>query len=174
MRAELELRETGCGLAEQGGCGADVGGMHSGGGVPDKLHGHALGDAGSLQHGSDGGAEGMEGFAVPGAAGTGKPFAREADAVQADKGGEFVGGVGVAAEAGVYPDGGISALLLRLFVAGACPLAEGVLHGLVQFAGCFAGDDVDGAGVPVELFPAQVEDVAEALAVGADAAAHGG
>ena len=44
----------------------------------------------------------------------------------------------------------------------------------MEFAGGFSGDDVDGAVLPVEGIPAEGEDVAEALAVCAEAAADGG
>ncbi len=122
----------------------------------------------------DGGAEGVEGFGVPRAAVPPCPFADDADAVESDELGEFGGGVGVGAEGGVDVDGGVAAEGLGLFVAGACPRVEGVLHGLEEVAGGFAGDDADGAGAPVECVPAEAEDVAEALTVGAEAAADGG
>ena len=77
---------------------ADVGGVDYGGVVADEFHGEALGDAGGLEHGGDGGAEGVEGFTVPCAAGSGEVFALEADVVEADELGEFGGGVGVATE----------------------------------------------------------------------------
>ena len=169
-----ELGEFGGGGAELFGGGADVSRMHGGGFVADEFHGEALGDAGGLEHGGDGGAQGVEGFTVPCASGAGEVFALEADVVEADELGEFRGGVGVAAEGGVDVDGGFASGFLGGGVAGERPRVEVRLHGLVEFAGGFAGDDVDGAVLPVEGFPAEGEDVAEALAVGADAAADGG
>ena len=148
--------------------------MDYGGVVTDELHCDALGDAGGLEHGGDGGAEGVEGFGVPCAAGACKAFALETDAVEADELGEFAGGVGVAAEGGVDVDGGFASGFLRGGVAGECPRVEVGLHGLVELASGFAGDEVDGAGGEVEGVPAEVEYVAEALTVGADAAADGG
>lgn len=154
--------------------GADVDAVDGAGFVPDELHGDALRDSGCLEECGDGGAQGVEGFAVPAAAAALLRGGSDADAVQADELGEFRAGVGVVPECGVYPDGGVSSLPEGFCVFGVRPLPEPRLHGEVEFSPGFPSDEVDLLLLPVELFPAEVEDVPKALAVGAKAAAYGG
>ncbi len=153
---------------------ADVGGVNGCGFVTDKLHRHALGDTASLKHGSDRGAEAVECLAVPRAAVPPCPFADKTDAVEADELGEFLGRIGVGVKTGMDVDGCFATNALGFFVSGACPGIEFVLHGLVELTGGFAGDDVNHTVLPVESVPAKVEDVAEALSVGAEAATDSG
>lgn len=116
-----ELGEFGGGGAQLLSCRADVGGVDGCGVVADEFHGEALGDAGGLDHGGDCGAQGVEGFGVPCAAGAGEVAASETDAVEADELGEFAGGVGVVAEVGVDVDGGFASGFLGGGVAGERP-----------------------------------------------------
>ena len=110
----------------------------------------------------------MECFAVPSAASSAEFAACDADAVAADELGELRAGVGVVAEAWVQ------VVCIRVLLPGGkCPVVKPLLHGLAERAGGFAGDDGDGACFKIKLVPAQVEYIAQALAVGAEAAEDG-
>lgn len=71
--------------------------------MADELHGHALRDSGSLEHGGYGGTQGVEGFAVPDATAARGGGADQTNAVSTHQRCEVAAGAGELAELRVHP-----------------------------------------------------------------------
>ena len=162
-----------CRSAELFCAGANVDGVDVCGVMANQLHGHALGDSCGLEKGGYGGAEAVEGFAVPDSAVPTGIFSAESDTERSNESGEFRTRIGMSVQARQHPDSSFPASFLSLTMFLLRPSVEPFLHGLAEGTGCFACNDSDGAGGEVELFPLEVTYVSKSLSECAYAAADG-
>lgn len=98
--------------------------------VTDELHGHALRDSGSLEHGGYGGTQGVEGFAVPDATAARGGGTDQTNAVSTHQRCEVAAGALELAEFRVHPCGGIASGGMGAGVFRGGPVVEPLLHGL--------------------------------------------